>query len=205
MIAQVAKKLLGATKIRYQGKDIDLTPPFKRMTMEDAVKEYAKIDISNYGQYALENLVEQEELKISGSVNKATVNNALFEKYAEEHLIQPTFIIDYPVEISPLTKKHRSKEGLTERFELFINNMEFANAYSELNDPIDQKERFEQQEAERQKGDEEAHKTDTDFVNALMYGMPPTGGLGIGIDRLVMLLTDQNSIKEVILFPMMRN
>jgi lysyl-tRNA synthetase class 2 len=205
MMAHVAKKVLGTTKVNYQGTEIDLTPPWKRISMEDAVKEYAKIDLTNYTQYALEELAESEELELAGSINKATVINALFEKYVEEHLIQPTFVIDYPVEISPLTKKHRSKAGLTERFELYINGIEFANAYSELNDPLDQKSRFEQQVKEREKGDQEAHRMDEDFVNALMYGMPPTGGLGVGIDRLVMLLTNNNSIKEVILFPMMRD
>ncbi len=204
MIARIAKDLLGTTEIEYQGNKINLSPPWERITMTDAVKKYANIDISNYSKSELEKLVEKEELEIPGSINKATVINALFEKYVEDKLIQPTFVIDYPKEISPLTKKHRSKEGFTERFELYINGLEFANAYSELNDPIDQKNRFEQQVSEREKGDKEAHMMDLDYVNALMYGMPPTGGLGLGIDRLVMLLTNKNSIKEVILFPMMR-
>ncbi|SKA85816.1 lysyl-tRNA synthetase, class II [Clostridium sp. USBA 49] len=208
LTAYVCKKVNGTTKITYQGTEIDLTPPWRRLTMVDAVKEYAGVDFNQIKTdeeaqaIAREkNLEFKKELK---DCTKADVLNALFEEYAEEHLIQPTFLMDYPVEISPLTKKKRGNENFTERFEGFIFGREICNAYSELNDPIVQRERFEQQAKERELGDDEAYVIDEEFMSALETGMPPTGGLGIGIDRLVMLLTDSYSIRDVILFPTMK-
>jgi len=208
MTAFTAEKVLGTTKINYQGTELDLTPPWRRITMVDAVKEYAGIDFDKIGTdedaraLAKEKHVElKKELK---DCSKGDILNAFFEEYAEEHMIQPTFVMDYPVEISPLTKKKRGNEAYTERFEGFIYGREICNAYSELNDPIVQKERFLQQLNERELGDDEAYMMDDDFINSLEIGMPPTGGLGIGIDRIVMFLTDSYSIRDVILFPTMK-
>ena len=210
MIAYCAEKVLGTTKITYQGTELDLTPPWKRLTMMDAVKQYAGVDFNEIksdkeAREAAKKLKVVDELKKKlADCTKGDIMNAVFEMYVEEHLIQPTFILDYPVEVSPLTKKKNDDPTLTERFEAFIYAREIANAYSELNDPIDQKERFEQQARDKELGDEEAYATDDDFVNSLEIGMPPTGGLGIGVDRIIMFLTDSYSIRDVILFPTMK-
>lgn len=206
LISHVAIKVLGTTKIKYQGEEIDLTPPWKRMTMIDAVKEYTGIDFNEVktDEEARKLAREQNIEEVSDQDTKGKVLNLFFEAKVEQNLVQPTFIMDYPIEISPLAKKKEDNPDFTYRFEAFITRREMANAFSELNDPIDQRERFLQQLKERQAGDDEAHVFDEDFINALEYGMPPTGGLGIGIDRLIMLLTDSYSIRDVILFPTMR-
>lgn len=208
LVAFVCEKIHGTTKITYQGAEIDFTPPWRRATMVDLVKEYANIDFNEIKTHEEARAIAKEkhlefkkELK---DCTKADVLNALFEEYAEEHLIQPTFVMDYPVEISPLTKKKRGNEEYTERFEGFIFGREVCNAYSELNDPIVQRDRFNQQAQERELGDDEAYMIDEEFMSALETGMPPTGGLGIGIDRIIMFLTDAYSIRDVILFPTMK-
>ena len=208
MVAEVCKKVNGTTKVTYQGTEIDFMPPWRRITMVDAVKEYAGVDCNEFKSDADAQAVAKEKnLEFSkplNTVTKGEVLNALYEEFCEEHMIQPTFIIDYPVEISPLTKKKRGNEMFTERFEGFVFGRELCNAYSELNDPIVQRERFAQQEKERELGDDEAYMIDEEFMSALETGMPPTGGLGIGIDRLIMFLTDSASIRDVILFPTMK-
>ncbi|MGL5243613.1 MAG: lysine--tRNA ligase [Sarcina sp.] len=208
MIAYVAEKVNGTTKVNYQGTEIDFKPPWRRLTMVDAVKEYAGIDFNeikdNEEAQAIAKEKHLEFPKDLKYVTKGEVLNALYEEYAEENMIQPTFITDYPVEISPLTKKKRGNEMFTERFEGFVFGREVCNAYSELNDPIVQRERFEQQSNERDLGDDEAYMIDEEFMSALETGMPPTGGLGIGIDRMIMFLTDSASIRDVILFPTMK-
>ena len=208
MVAEVCKKVNGTTKVTYQGTEIDFMPPWRRITMVDAVKEYAGVDFkeisSNEEAQAIAKEKHLEFPKPLNTVTKGEVLNALYEEFCEEHMIQPTFIIDYPVEISPLTKKKRGDEMFTERFEGFVFGRVLCNAYSELNDPIVQRERFAQQEKERELGDDEAYMIDEEFMSALETGMPPTGGLGIGIDRLVMFLTDSASIRDVILFPTMK-
>lgn len=208
LVAYVCEKIHGTTKITYQETEIDFTPPWRRATMVDLVKEYANIDFNEIKTHEEARAIAKEkhlefkkELK---DCTKADVLNALFEEYAEEHLIQPTFVMDYPVEISPLTKKKRGNEEYTERFEGFIFGREVCNAYSELNDPIVQRDRFNQQAQERELGDDEAYMIDEEFMSALETGMPPTGGLGIGIDRIIMFLTDAYSIRDVILFPTMK-
>ena len=206
IISKVALKVLGTTKITYQGTEIDLTPAWKRISMIDAIKEVTGVDFNTIEtdeeakKAAKELHIELDELKLT----RGEIINQVFEAKVEETLIQPTFIYDYPVEVSPLTKRKPSDPRLTERFEVFIGAREYGNAYSELNDPIDQYERFKKQMEARDAGDEEANMMDEDFVTALEYGMPPTGGLGIGIDRLVMLLTDSASIRDVLLFPTMK-
>ena len=206
IISKVALKVLGTTKITYQGTEIDLTPSWKRISMIDSIKEVTGVDFNTIetdeeAKKAAEELhVELDELKLT----RGEIINQVFEAKVEETLIQPTFIYDYPVEVSPLTKRKPSDPRLTERFEVFIGAREYGNAYSELNDPIDQYERFKKQMEARDAGDEEANMMDEDFINALEYGMPPTGGLGIGVDRLVMLLTDSASIRDVLLFPTMK-
>ena len=208
MIAEVCKKVNGTTKVTYQGTEIDFMPPWRRITMVDAVKEYAGVDYNEFKSDADAQAVAKEKnLEFSkplNTVTKGEVLNTLYEEFCEEHMIQPTFIIDYPVEISPLTKKKRGNEMFTERFEGFVFGRELCNAYSELNDPIVQRERFAQQEKERELGDDEAYMIDEEFMSALETGMPPAGGLGIGIDRLIMFLTDSASIRDVILFPTMK-
>ena len=208
MVAEVCKKVNGTTKVTYQGTEIDFMPPWRRITMVDAVKEYAGVDFkeikSNEEAQAIAKEKHLEFPKPINTVTKGEVLNALYEEFCEEHMIQPTFIIDYPVEISPLTKKKRGDEMFTERFEGFVFGRELCNAYSELNDPIVQRERFAQQEKERELGDDEAYMIDEEFMSELETGMPPTGGLGIGIDRLIMFLTDSASIRDVILFPTMK-
>lgn len=205
IVAYAAEKALGTTKINYQGKDIDLTPPWKRMTMIEAVKEYTGIDFNEIDsdEEALK-IAKEKGLEIKEGMKRGHVISEMFEEFCEKHLIQPTFITHYPVEVSPLAKRNKEDPRLTNRFEAFVNTWEIANAFSELNDPIDQKERFMEQAKQRDAGDAEAHMMDYDFINALEVGLPPTGGLGIGVDRLVMLLTDKPSIRDVILFPTMK-
>lgn len=206
LISTVAKNVLGTTKINYQGTDIDLTPSWKRITMIDAVKEVTGIDFNTIKtdeeaqKIAREKGVEYEEFKNT----RGHIINEFFETFVEETLIQPTFIMDYPVEVSPLTKRKKDNPSLVERFELFIGGREYGNAYSELNDAIDQYERFIKQVEAKEKGDEEAGGMDEDFVNALEIGLPPTGGMGIGLDRLIMLLTDCASIRDILFFPTMK-
>ena len=208
MIAEVCKKVNGTTKVTYQGTEIDFMPPWRRITMVDAVKEYAGVDFATINSdEEAQAIAKEKHLEFSkplNTVTKGEVLNMLYEEFCEEHMIQPTFIIDYPVEISPLTKKKRGNEMFTERFEGFVFGRELCNAYSELNDPIVQRERFAQQEKERELGDDEAYMIDEEFMSALETGMPPTGGLGIGIDRVMMLLTNSASIRDVILFPTMK-
>ena len=206
LISTVATNVLGSSKITYQGTEIDLTPAWRRITMIDAIKEVTGIDFNivktdeEAQALAKEKGVEYEEIKNT----RGHIINEFFETFVEETLIQPTFIMDYPVEVSPLTKRKKDNPSLVERFELFIGGREYGNAYSELNDPIDQYERFVKQVEAKEKGDEEAGGMDEDFVNALEIGLPPTGGLGIGLDRLIMLLTDSASIRDVLFFPTMK-
>jgi lysyl-tRNA synthetase class 2 len=203
IIAYVCEEVLGKTKINYQGKELDFLPPWTRITMEDAVRKLAEIEVPE-AERELRKIVEKHQLEVKHRINRPNVINALFEKLVEPKIVQPTFVTDYAIDVSPLTRKHRSKIGWVERFELFIIGTEFANAYSELNDPYDQRQRFLEEVEERKKGDEEAHPMDEDFITALMYGLPPTGGLGIGLDRLIMVLTDSPSMKDVIMFPLMK-
>lgn len=206
LIRTVAKNVLGTTTITYEGVEIDLTKPFERLTMVEAVKKYANIDFDQIPDEAAAKAVAKEHnIEFEDRHKRGDIINLFFEEYVEEHLVQPTFIMDHPVEISPLASRKPSNPNYTERFELFITRREMANAFSELNDPIDQRGRFEAQEALRAAGDEEANHMDEDFLNALEYGMPPTGGIGIGIDRLVMLLTDSAAIRDVLLFPTMKS
>ncbi|MDI6707138.1 MAG: lysine--tRNA ligase [Bacillota bacterium] len=205
IIAYAAEKVLGTTKIQYQGIEIDLTPPWTRMTMLDAIKRFAGIDFAGIEtQEEAYNAVKQLGIEVEKTMSKGEIINAVFEEKVEEHLIQPIFITDYPVEVSPLAKRIPGNTDFTSRFEGFIYAREIANAFSELNDPIDQKKRFEDQLKQREAGDEEAHMMDEDYISALEVGLPPTGGLGIGIDRLVMFFTDSYSIRDVILFPTMK-
>ena len=205
LIRTVAKKVLGTAKIVYGDVEIDLEKPFERLSMLEAVKKYANIDFNKI-QTAEEAkaLAKEHHIDYEERHQKGDILNLFFEAYVEEKLIQPTFIMDHPVEISPLAKRKPENPGYTERFELFIVGREHANAFSELNDPIDQRARFEQQAANKAAGDEEANDVDEDFLTALEYGMPPTGGLGIGVDRLVMLLTNSASIRDILLFPTMK-
>ena len=205
IISTVAKNVLGTTKITYQGTDIDLTPSWKRITMIDAIKEVTGIDFNEIEtDEEAKEIAKNLKLEYDETMTRGHIINLVFEEKVEETLIQPTFICDYPVEVSPLTKRKVDDKRLTERFELFIGGREYGNAYSELNDPIDQYERFLKQVEARENGDEEANMMDEDFITALEYGMPPTGGLGLGIDRLIMLFTDSASIRDVLLFPTMR-
>ncbi len=194
----------GKTVIKAWGKEIDFKAPYPRIPILDAIKEHTGHDLYGKSEEEIRRIAMELGLEVNESMGKGKLIDEIFGEFAEKHYIQPTFIIDYPVEMSPLTKKHRSKPGLTERFELIVNGKEIANAYSELNDPIDQLERFKEQLRLSEKGDDEAMYIDYDFVRALEYGMPPTAGIGIGIDRLTMLLTDNDSIQEVIFFPQMR-
>ena len=201
----VAQQVLGTTTITYNGVEMDLGKPFERITMVDAVKKYAGIDFDEIKTTEeAKALAKEKGIAFEERHKKGDILSLFFEEYAEEHLIQPTFVMDHPIEISPLTKKKPSNPEYTERFEFFMNGWEMANAYSELNDPIDQRERFKAQEELLAQGDEEANHTDEDFLNALMVGMPPTGGIGFGIDRMVMLLTDSPAIRDVLLFPTMK-
>ena len=206
MFRYLAEKVCGSAKISYNGIEIDLSKPFERLTMNDAIKKYAGIDFDQVpDDEAAKKLAAEHHIEYEERHKKGDIINLFFEEYCEKELIQPTFIMDHPIEISPLTKKKPTDPSKVERFELFINTWEMCNAYSELNDPIDQRERFKAQDALADAGDEEANHTDEDFLNALEIGMPPTGGIGYGIDRLVMLLTDSQAIRDVLLFPTMRS
>ena len=202
----IAKEVLGTTTITYNGIEMDLGKPFERITMVDAVKKYAGVDFAKVE--TLEEaraLAKEHKIEFEERHKKGDILNLFFEEYVEEHLVQPTFVMDHPVDISPLTKRKPSDPEYVERFEMFMNGWEMCNAYSELNDPIDQRERFKAQDALAAAGDEEANHTDEDFLNALEIGMPPTGGIGYGIDRLVMLMTDSAAIRDVLLFPTMKS
>ncbi len=206
MFRRLAEKVCGTTTITYQGKEIDLGKPFERLTMSDAVKKYAGIDFETIADTdAAKKVADEHHVEYEDRHTKGDILNLFFEEYCEDKLIQPTFIMDHPIEISPLTKKKPNDPSKVERFELFINGWEMCNAYSELNDPVDQRERFAQQDANAAAGDDEAEHTDEDFLNALEIGMPPTGGIGYGIDRLTMLLTDSASIRDVIAFPTLKS
>ncbi|HBD00808.1 MAG TPA: lysine--tRNA ligase [Lachnoclostridium sp.] len=206
LFRSVALKVLGTAVVNYDGVEIDLSKPFERITMVDALKKYKDIDFTTiHTDEEAKALADQYHVEYAAHHKKGDILSMLFEEFVEEHLVQPTFIMDHPVEISPLTKKKPDDPEYTERFELFITKREMANAYSELNDPLDQIERFKAQEALLAAGDDEANSMDDDFVNALMIGMPPTGGIGIGIDRFVMLITDSYAIRDVLLFPTMKS
>src|SRR5699024_2395360 len=205
IIRNAAEKTLGTSQISYEGQAVDLASDFKRIHMVDAIKEETGVDF--WQEVTLDEareLAKKHHVEITDAMQVGHIINEFFETFVEETLQQPTFVYGHPVEVSPLAKKNVDDPRFTDRFELFIVGHEFANAFTELNDPIDQRERFESQEKEREAGNDEAHGVDEDFLEALEYGMPPTGGLGIGIDRLIMLLTDASSIRDVLLFPTMR-
>ena len=207
LISTVCEKVCGTMKVNYQGTELDFTPPWRRISMVDAVKEHTNMDFNQISESEAKKIAVDHVLELKKQLKDCTkgeILNAVFEKYVEDKLIQPTFILDYPVEISPLTKGKRGNKDFTERFEGFIYGREICNAYSELNDPIVQRDRFTKQEEDRDLGDDEAYSIDEDFMYALEYGMPPTGGLGIGIDRIIMFLTNCYSIRDVILFPTMK-
>lgn len=204
LISQIANRVLGTTQVNLGEKVIEFGGPYKRLSMFESIQKYAGIDVSQMDEKALREVCTEMGIEVDDSMGKGKLIDEIFGEKVEEHLIQPTYIIDYPIEMTPLAKKHRSKPGLVERFELFVNGKEIANAYTELNDPIDQRERFEDQLKLAQRGDDEAMAMDEDFLRALEYGMPPTSGLGIGIDRLCMMLTDQSTIQEVLFFPQMK-
>lgn len=204
LLEKAAIDVCGTTDVQVGDKIISFKAPFKRTTIFDAIKEHTGFDVSEMNEEELREVCRQLHLQVDETMGQGKLIDEIFGEKCEHHYVQPTFIIDYPVEMSPLTKKHRSKKGLVERFELMINGKEVANAYSELNDPIDQRERFEEQVKLMERGDEEAMYIDYDFLRALEYGMPPTSGIGFGIDRLCMLLTNQPSIQDVLLFPQMR-
>ena len=206
MFRYLAQEVCGTTKITYQGTEIDLGKPFRRLTMTDAIKEYAGVDFDKITtDEEAKALAKEKHIEFEERHTKGDIVNLFFEEFCEKELVQPTFIMDHPIAISPLTKKKPTDPDKVERFELFINTWEMCNAYSELNDPIDQRERFKLQDALADAGDEEANHTDEDFLNALEVGMPPTGGIGYGIDRLVMLLTDSPAIRDVLLFPTLKS
>ncbi|WP_288167066.1 lysine--tRNA ligase, partial [uncultured Peptoniphilus sp.] len=201
----VALEVLGTDTINYQGTEISLKAPWKRITMIDAVKKYADVDFNEIDtDEKAREIAREKGLEISDHDTWGKILSEMFEEFCEEHLVEPTFVIGHPVEVSPLAKRNPEDPRLTQRFEAFINTWEFANAFSELNDPIDQRERFEAQVREKEAGDDEAHPMDSDFINAIEVGLPPTGGLGIGVDRMIVLLTDQPSIRDVLLFPTMK-
>lgn len=205
LIAHVAQEVLGKTTVSYNGEEINLAPGWKRLHMADAVKEYVGVDFwKSMKKEEAQALAKEHNIEIKPTMETGHILNEFFEQKVEEQLVQPTFVYGHPVEISPLAKKNLEDERFTDRFELFIVRREHANAFTELNDPIDQRQRFEAQLVEKAEGNDEAHEMDEDFIEALEYGMPPTGGLGIGIDRLIMLLTDSASIRDVLLFPQMR-
>ena len=206
MFRYLANKVVGSAVISYNGTVIDMEKPFKRITMTDAIKEYAGVDFSAVAtDEEAQAIAKEHHVEFEKHHKKGDIMNLFFEEFCEEKMIQPTFVCDHPIEVSPLTKKKPGSNGLVERFELYVYGREMCNAYSELNDPIDQRERFAAQEELFAKGDEEANHTDEDFLTALEYGMPPTGGIGYGIDRLVMLLTDSQAIRDVLLFPTMKS
>ncbi len=204
LLEKAAIDVNGTTDATVDGKTISFKAPFKRVTMYDAIKEHTGFDISEMDEAGVRDVCKKLGLQVDNTMGKGKMIDEIFGEKCEHHYIQPTFIIDYPIEMSPLTKKHRSKPGLVERFELMVNGKEIANAYTELNDPIDQRARFEEQLKLMERGDDEAMFIDHDFLRALEYGMPPTAGIGFGIDRICMLLTNQPSIQDVLLFPMMK-
>jgi len=204
LLEKAAIDVCGSTDVQVGDKTISFKAPFKRISIFDAIKEYTGFDVSNMNEEHLRSACKQLKVETDKSWGKAKIIDAIFGSTCEKNFVQPTFIIDYPVEMSPLTKRHRNKQGLVERFELMINGKEIANAYSELNDPLDQRERFEEQVKLMERGDDEAMFIDHDFLRALEYGMPPTAGIGFGVDRLCMLLTNQSSIQDVLFFPQMR-
>ncbi len=204
LLEKVTQTIHGVTQVSVGGKKIDFAGPYRRLTMFDSIKEFTGVDVSELDEEGLRKVCAQLKIEVDASMGKGKLIDEIFGAKVEANLIQPTYITDYPIEMTPLAKKHRSKLGLVERFELFVNGKEIANAYTELNDPIDQRERFEEQLKLAARGDDEAMAMDEDFLRALEYGMPPTSGLGIGIDRLTMLLTDNSTIQEVLFFPQMR-
>lgn len=204
LFEKIAIATNGKTNLQVGDQEINFAAPYKRISIYDAIQEHTGFDVSNLNEAGLREVCKKLGIEADESMGKGKLIDEIFGEKCEKHYIQPTFIIDYPVEMSPLTKKHRSKEGLVERFELMINGKELANAYSELNDPIDQLARFEEQLKLMERGDDEAMFIDYDFLRALEYGMPPTAGIGIGIDRLAMLMTNQPSIQDVLFFPQMR-
>jgi lysyl-tRNA synthetase class 2 len=203
LISSLAQQVLGSQEIEYKGEKISLSPPWKKITLLDALKEEG-IDLSGRDEQGIRGVAKNKGIEGAEEIGIGKIINVLYDKFVEPNLRQPTFIIDHPIETSPLAKKHRSKPGQVERFELIIAGMELANAFSELNDPLDQRERLKKQAELKAAGDQEAESMDEDFLRALEYGMPPAGGLGIGIDRLVMLLTNQPSIRDVLFFPHMK-
>ncbi|HEY1007186.1 MAG TPA: amino acid--tRNA ligase-related protein, partial [Sphingobacteriaceae bacterium] len=203
-LEKVAVAIHGTSKVKVGEDVIDFAGPYERLSMYDSIKKYTGVDVSEMDEAALRAFCRELNIETDESMGRGRLIDEIFGEKVEANLIQPTYITDYPIEMTPLAKKHRSKDGLVERFELFVKGKEIANAYSELNDPIDQRERFEEQLLLAGRGDEEAMAMDEDFLRALEYGMPPTSGLGIGIDRLVMLMTDQSTIQEVLFFPQMR-
>ena len=204
MLAKVCTAVNGTTKVKIGENEVDFAAGYRRLPILEAIREYAGVDVSGMNEDELRATCKQLNVDVDPSMGKGKLIDAIFGEYCEDKLIQPTFIIDYPVEMSPLTKRHRNNPELTERFELFVCGKELANAYSELNDPIDQLERFEEQARLKSKGDDEAMYIDMDFVRALEYGMPPTSGLGMGIDRLTMFMTGQTTIQDVLFFPQMK-
>jgi len=204
LVNSVCLNVAGVSKVTVGENEIDFTPPWKRITMLDSIREVTGEDVGGKTESELVSIAKKFHVKVEASMGGGKIIDAIFSELVEPKLIQPTFITDYPVEMSPLAKRHRSRPGLVERFELICNGHELANAFSELNDPIDQRSRFEDQAKLRARGDEEAMVVDEDFLRALEYGMPPTAGLGIGIDRLAMVLTNQDSIRDVIFFPQMK-
>jgi len=205
LIVYILKDVLGTLEIEYRGNKIDFTPPWKRISMYKAIEDAVGIRVDKISTKDFNKVVKKYNLNIKGSINRGEIINELFEKFVGPTLIQPTFVLDYPLELSPLSKQKKDNPELVERFELFISSMELANAFTELNDPAEQKRRFEEQVVKKEAGDMKSHFMDKDYVEALEYGMPPAGGLGIGIDRLMMLLTNSDSIKEVILFPQLKS
>lgn len=205
MVENVAAKVYGKTEFEIDGTMIDFKGPWIRLSMVDSIKDVTGVDITNTTSDELKAALKKYNIELEDGVNNGKMIDELFGAAIEPTIIQPTFVVDYPIEISPLAKKHRTKDGLVERFEGYVLGREICNAFSELNDPIDQKERFLSQAALKEAGDDEATPIDDDYIRAMEFGMPPTAGLGIGIDRLVMLLTNQSSIRDVILFPQMRN
>jgi lysyl-tRNA synthetase class 2 len=205
MFKDVAQKVCGSTIVTFDGHELDFSKPFEKITMVDALKKHAGIDFNEIETLEQARaLAKEHHIQLEDRYGKGDILAKLFDEYCEKNLIQPTFILDHPVEISPLTKRKPDNPDYTERFELYVAGMEMANAYSELNDPIDQRARFMHQEALRQAGDDEASMIDEDFLLAMEYGMPPTGGMGIGVERWIMLLTDSHSIRDVIYFPTMK-
>ncbi len=204
MISQTAEEVVGSMQVEYQGQKIDFSPPWNRVKMSDAIREHTGLDLFGSSEGDLKSICKDLNVEVDSSIGVGKMIDKIFDQYVKDHLVQPTFITDYPLETAPLAKRHRDDPLLAERFEPFVCGMEIGNAFSELNDPIDQKKRFEEQMRLKEQGDEEAQVLDEDYIKAMEYGMPPTGGLGISIDRLVMLLTDSPSIRDVILFPQMR-